>query len=759
MNEYSHPESSEQPGTELAEAGYRSGALRRTGGNNVVAMGYDGVGTDEGSGYLQLWRTILKWRWVVIGTFAAVISLAVIVTLLTTPVYRATSTLEIASEELRIIDTEDSASSSVSMARADYMQTQYALLESRNLAERVARNLNLANQEGFGFAEGERPPRNAAAAVNRATRELTKNFVVKPVGQSRLVAISYDSHDRALATRIINGFASAFIESTLDRKMGSTTQTRAILERRLAEAKARLEVSERAATAYARSAGIINIQQGGGADVDTGATSLDAASLSELNSALAQAQQDRIAAEQRYRQSAATTTEELTNPTIQSLLSRRSELSAEISEKSNIYRDNFPQMEQMRSRIADIDASIAREKNRIRTALSSEYRGASAREAQLQGRVNALKGSVLNLNDRGIQYNILRREVDTNRQFYDALLNRFKEVDVQSDTGTSNVSIVDEAIEANQIRPNPLFNLALGSLLGLVLGLIGAFICEFMDDSVKTPDDVAQKLHIPLLGAIPRVPNSQKVVDEIADPQSMISEAYFSVRTSIEFGTSSGAPRSILFTSSRPGEGKSVTSYALANAFARIGAKVLLVDADMRKPTLKVGEEGGHGLSNLLTGSSDYEGAIFATSTPNLSVMPSGPVPPNPAELLASRRVAEVLADLLEQFDHVLLDGPPVMGLADAPLLSSISEGTIFIMEGGIRRLTARRALARLVSADAQLLGGVLTKFDARAHGLGYGYGYGYGYSYAYGRKADAYGRRGRSEETHIVVASSDPVA
>ena len=372
MNEHSQERGARETGTDIVDPGYRSGAIRRSGAGTAIALGYDGVGTDEATGYLQLWRTILKWRWVVLGVFAAVVALAVLITFLTTPVYRARATLEVASEELKIIDTADSASSSVSMARADYMQTQYALLESRSMAERVARALNLGSQAGFGFPAGGTPNRNPAAALSRATKVLADDLKVAPVGQSRLIAVTFESTNPGAARRVVNGYASEFIASTLDRASGSTTQTRDILQQRLADAKAKLEQAERAATAYARSAGIINVQSSS-ADGDPGSTSLDAASLSELNTALATAQQERIAAQERFRQSSNTTTEELTNPTIQALLSRRAELTAEISQKASIYRDDFPEMQQLRARIADIDASIAREKGRIRTALTSEY--------------------------------------------------------------------------------------------------------------------------------------------------------------------------------------------------------------------------------------------------------------------------------------------------------------------------------------------------------------------------------------------------
>ena len=258
----------------------RAGSLRQMGGGGAIALGYDGVGMDEGSGYLQLWRTILKWRWVVIGTFVAVVGLSILITLLTTPIYRATAVLEIAAEEITLIDTEESKTQSVSRTAYDYLQTQYGLLASRSLAERVARNMNLAAQEGFGYPEGESAPSNTATALTRATAVLTGGLQVKPVAGSRLVNVEFDSPNPEMATRVVNGYGEAFIESSLERRMGSTTQTRAILERRLAEAKTRLELSERAATAYARQAGIVNIEASN-ANSESGTTSLEAASLAQ----------------------------------------------------------------------------------------------------------------------------------------------------------------------------------------------------------------------------------------------------------------------------------------------------------------------------------------------------------------------------------------------------------------------------------------------------------------------------------------------
>ena len=707
-------------------------ALRQLDRGETVT--YDHLGQDlERSAYSDLWLVLQKWRWVVPASVAICLALAGAVTVMTTKIYRASATLEIAAEDFKVINTDETATASVSMARPDYLRTQYGLLASRSLAERVARSLGLASVPGYGFDVGDEPDRNLESATAHAAEVLVEGFKVEPVPDSRLVTISFEAPDPAMAERITNAYALNFITSNLERKSSSTVMARNLLGKRLLIAKDRLEASDRAATEYARAADIINIQVSNLNGATGGETSLTTASLIQLNAALSDAQRDRIDAEQKFRQVGLTTTQEMTNPTIQSLQQVRAGLSAQYSDMGGLYRDVFPQMTQLKARIADVDKSIDAERARLRSSLRAEFQAAAAREAVLKQRVEGLKNSVLNINDRSIRYNILRRDLDTNRQFYDALLQRYKQVDVAEGVDTSNVSLVDDAKGAPLLRPNVLFNLGAGLLLGLVIGVLAAFICEFMDDSIKTPDDVSSKLRLPLLGAIPKVAAGERVVDRITAGSGTIAEAYLSVRTAIEFGTSTGAPRSLLIASSGEGEGKSTSAFALAIAFARTGRRVLLVDADMRQPSMTVTRDEHFGLSNLLAGSNDFKSAVFTTSTENLWVLPSGPIPPNPAELLASPRTAEILAMLQDMFDMVILDGPPVLGLADSPLLSALAEGTIFTIAAGTRRLAARRAVARLEGADAQILGGLLTMYDMRLSGLGYGGYGGYGYGHAYG--------------------------
>jgi capsular exopolysaccharide synthesis family protein len=398
-------------------------------------------------------------------------------------------------------------------------------------------------------------------------------------------------------------------------------------------------------------------------------------------------------------------------------------------------------MAQLRERISSLSAEIARQSRSVSSAssgtLRAEYLAAAARENALQGRVDQLKGALMSLRERSIQYTILQREVDTNRSLYDALLQRFKEVGVAGGVGANLVSIIDRArAPGAPFKPNLPLNIAIGVVIGLLLGFGTAFAIEWIDDTVKSPDDLTGKLGIASLGVIPMIPKGTAVRGELEDPRSQISEAYQSVRTALQFSTDHGIPRSLLVTSSRASEGKSSTALALAQTLASLGASVLLVDSDLRKPTFRGPSATSNGLSSLLAGSENVQECIHPTEMERLFLLPSGQVPPNPAELLASGRLKHVLKEVTAIFDYVIIDGPPVLGLADAPLLGSLCEGTLMVIEtGAIRRAAALNAINRLRMADARIMGGILTKFNATKSGYGYGYGYGYGEDvYAYGQ-------------------------
>jgi len=682
----------------------------------------------------EVWRVITKWWWLIAAiTFVCVVT-AVVLSLLVQPEYRAKSTLEVNREGVQVVQTGQV--DAMQMGDREFLTTQAGLLRSRALAERVARSLNLANGADYFDQSTPRAIREVQAADM-----VQGSVVVNPLRDSRLIELTVESTDAQLAARIANAYGDNFIQSNLERRFEATSYARNFLEQRLATVRTKLEDSERQLVAYAQRQGIVTL------NVDTGSgqggrseQSVDAASLTSLNGSLSQARADRIAAEQKYRQAQGTraTTEILSNGTIQGLTAQRAELQAQYQEKLGIYQPDYPLMAQMRARIQSLDSAINREVSNVGGSLRGEYEAAVGRERQLESKVNQLKAALLNLRGRSIQYTILQREVDTNRALYDSLLQRYKEVGVAGGVGSNIVSVVDRAqTPTAPFKPNLPFNVIVGLIGGLLIGLGAAFGLEWMDDTIKTPDDLTGKLGIPALGIVPRADKGITVQEQLADPRSQVSEAYQSIRTALQFSTDHGLPKSLLITSTRASEGKSSSALALAQIIARLGTSVLLIDGDLRKPTFRGPSGSDAGLSSLLAGSDNLQETIQPTEHEGLSLLPAGQIPPNPAELLASGRMSAILEQASSMFDYVVIDGPPVLGLADAPLLSFHCEGIVMIVESGaIRRAAALNAVNRLRSADARIMGGVLTKFSATKSGYGYGYGYGYGddqYSYREG--------------------------
>lgn len=704
----------------------------------------------------RYWRIFLRRRWIIAGIIAATALLGLVATLMMTPQFTATSLIEIAREEARILDIEGAEPKGASVDM-EFYQTQFGLLESRSLAERVARDLKLAESDAFFSMFGVEFDAglfaNKAATrltpVERAERErlaaeiLLDNISLGTERASRLVYINFTSPDPELSTRVANAWAEHFIQSNLERRFQATSYARKFLEDRLEQVRGRLEESERQLVGYATNQRIINLGAGtgGNGEAQSGERSLVAEDLATLNSELADATADRVRAESRWRQvgngNSGATPEALSNVAISSLRQKRAELAGEYARLMSQFEPDYPPAQGVTSQIAQIDRSIAREEARVRQTLQSAYRESLAREAALAGRVENLKSNLFDLRRRSIQYNIYQRDVDTNRQLYDGLLQRYKEIGVAGGVGTNNVSIVDLAESPKHpSQPRPLLNMVLAILIGTVLGLAVAFALEQIDEAITDPADLERALNVPLLGTVPKVKDESPIV-LLADRKSPIAEAYLSVQTNLEFSTTHGAPKSLSVTSTRPAEGKSTTAYAIATTLARLRRRVILVDGDMRSPSVhhQLNFKNEAGLSNYLAGGDDLTALIRASGIENLDTMTAGPQPPNAAELLTGGRLDELLKLLGERYDHVIVDSPPVMGLADAPLLASHVEGTILAVEShGIRSSEVKVALARLVNANAHIIGAVLTKFEAQRSSLGYGYSYGY----SYGRPGEA---------------------
>lgn len=676
----------------------------------------------------QIRRAIVE-RWMLILACVAVgLAIAIAITLLVTPLYRASVLMELNPPQVEILEgaqTEVQGGSNVQM----FMQTQYGLLESEALATRVARELNLASDPRFANQEASQEER-----LKQAASTVRRGVTVAPESGSQLVRIYFDFPQPEDAAKIINVYADNFIKTNLERGLDASSFAREFLEGQLATVQAELETSERSLNAYAQETGIVNSRSTGSDGQITEGGSLEDTSLSALNSALTVARIARINAEQRYRQAQAAGPNNTVVAGTSSLRQERAKLQAEYEQKLEVFRPDYPAMQELQRRIASLDRSISQEAQQLTggdlNTLRAEFLAARNAEAELEQRFQSLKGEVLSQRNTSIQSNILQREVDTNRALYDALLQRYKEIGVTGGIGKSPVSLVDRArAPTTPFRPNIPLNLLLGLLLGLIVGVLLAVAFELVFDTVKLPDDVRQRMGMRLLGVVPETDEEEETIAALDDPKSSVSEAYASVRTALQFIREGGSPKVISLTSTRPAEGKSTSAYGLARSFSRIGKKTLLIDADMRRPTFEssAGKDGG--LMRLLTSDDSLSAHVQPSGHANLSLVPAGRGQGNAAELLASARLKAVIEEARRDYDVVVIDGPPVIGLSDAPLLASESEATIVVVESGGARIGAvSETINRLRSSNARIAGVILTKFPAKLADSDYYYYYDYSY-------------------------------
>ena len=696
---------------------------------------------------LQYWQVVLRWKWIIAGIILSSLALGLIATLLITPKYTATSRIEISREQKNITKVEGLESPDAGRD-LEFYQTQYSLLSARSLAERVSRTLRLASNDAFFEAHGAKTDEDSIffdtkgkplTASQRDKREklaialLLKNVSISPIRGSRLIDISYTSASPELSAEIANTWTKQFIEASMDRKFASTADARKFLEERLADLRTRLESSERELVSYASQKGIVALGKSKGIDGRTDVErTLVSSDLEALNEALAKATADRFAAESRagQRSSSGANAEALGNIAISSLREKRAAAAAEYAKLMVQFEPGYPAARAIAEQIRALDASIAREESRVQRSRSAEYNEALQREEGLRSKVESLKKK-MDLQQRdSIQYNIYQREADTNRELYDGLLQRYKEIGVAG-VGANNIAIVDPAKTPDApSAPSLPLNMILALLGGLGLAGIATFALEQIDEGLRDPSQVNRLLQVPLLGSVPDVEEEDALV-ALSDAKSSLSEAYLSIRSNLAFSTDHGVPRAFMVTSTRPAEGKSTTSLAMATVLGRTGKNVLIVDADMRSPSMHsfLGDNNEKGVSNFLAGDNDWKGMIRTTDHKGLSLLSAGPTPPSAAELLSSDRMSQLVSQLLEQYDHVVIDSPPILGLADAPLLSRAVEGCVFVVEAeGVAVRGIKTSLDRLRSVHAHIFGAILTKLKTRQAGYGYGYGYAYGY-------------------------------
>src|SRR5262245_24477960 len=599
--------------------------------------GYAGLPSDAPGDFrldlMAYWRIVTKRKWLILSILGTVVVIGAVRTLMETPLYTTGIRLQIDRNVAKVVEGGNVAP----MEGAydfDFLRTQYELLKSRAMAERVASELRLADDADFfkprqasirsvlrgmisAGAVPENKAPNKAALQSAAAGMIAGNIAVRPVTGSRLVDISYSDPDPARAQRIVTAFANAFIASNLDKRFEANAYAKTFLEDRLKELKLRLEESGTALMNFAEKEQIIAV---------TEKSSIAESNLASANAALSALISERIKNEQLWRQVDATKAinmpQLLDNGVVSGLRTKRNLLVFEYQEKLETYKADYPAMVQIKNKISEIDRQLATEVQTIKSSLKAAYENSRNQEAELQKQVETLKAEVLDLQKRSMSYNILKREVDTNRTLYEGLLQRYKEVDVASGVGANNVFIVERA-ELPGAPSSPQLSRALlfSFALGLGAGLAAAYVLEYLDDTIKSPEEGERVTRLATLGIVPKVRGGQSVEEELNDLRSAVSEAYRSLCTALQFSTESGLPKTLFVTSAGPSEGKSITALAIARHFATLGLKVLIVDGDLRNPSLhsKLGLDNAVGFSNYLTGQCTPPETFQKSEIPNLA--------------------------------------------------------------------------------------------------------------------------------------------
>lgn len=707
----------------------------------------------EGAGPLrEIAAAAFRSRYWIIAIFVVCIALAIIAALLTTRLYQAAASVEVRQEAAKVLGTEADQEGQESRSDAErFLQTQLDIIRSRGVADTVAEREGLFKGDTFLDAmragdEGAVVPlgmTSSEAHRLRVIQTLQRGMTVRYTGTTRIATIAFTSPDPRLSSRIANAFADAYIRSNLARKAGSSIYALDFLRGQLGEAQARLAKSEQAVVDYGRRTRIVdagNAAGSAGSDSSARPQSLVTAQLVQLNQAYSTAVSDRIAAEQKWTQIASlpalSTPDVLGNNAIQLLVERRADVQSQYQQQLATRREDYPSVVAAAAQLRELDRQINAVGGNIRAGIRNAYQIAVARERQLASEIDKLKNSTLAEQNQGIELSILRREADTNRQQYEALLRRYNSLNAESGVQTNNLSVVDRAdVPDHPSWPKLPLNVALALILGMLLSALFVFLREQLFRSIRTPDEVRAATGLPILGV---VPSSDTPEDDLNDLKSFQSDAYSSIRTSLSMLSTNGVPGTIMFTSTQQGEGKSTACRALGLSLARLGKRVVVIDVDLRRPNVHrlFKAPNQQGLSNVLTGQIPLDEAIRTGDAQKVDFIVAGDIPPNPTELINSPQMLAILAELRASYDVVLLDSAPVLGLADAVILSNEVEATVYVVESGVNSARLlQTSLSRLKQGGGTLAGAILMKFDPGR--LGYGYGTQYGYSYDYSPRHD----------------------
>ncbi|MFH1488293.1 MAG: polysaccharide biosynthesis tyrosine autokinase [Pseudomonadota bacterium] len=709
-------------------------------------------------------RVILKRKWTIMTVFTVIVVTVLIHSLTATPIYEATTRLVIDKENPNVVSIQEVMA--VDSSGTDYYQTQYKLIESRTVAREVIRRLRLHESKEF-FPE---PKDDVLSNLKRSVNEtiasweealislfgsgkekpdsseqdgagdftLVNDFIgrieVRPIRNSRLVDVGFLAKDPRLAADMVNTLAAAYMDQNLETKLQAVQDAVKWLYGRIENERKKVDAAEQALLRYKEKHDIVT-------DFSSDVENITAQKLAQLNTQVVDVESKRVEAETRHNQAMALANtpdmldaipEVLNNDLIRQIKSMEVDLYKRMSEFSKKYGPKHPQMVAIESELKTLQAKKAQEVNRVINSLKNEYRVVLAKENSLKSSLAKQKKESLDLNQKAIAYGVLQREVESARQMYDLLIKRFKEASLTEDMKTGNIRVIDRAeIPKNPVKPRKRLNILLAALIGLITGIGLAFFFEYLDNTIKLPEDIKRHLQVPYLGPVPVIAENRgrrgdNPLPELVTfnvPKSTASEAYRGIRTGIFFSSAEKEPQVILVSSAGPGEGKTITATNIAVTMAQSGSRVVLLDCDMRRPKLRriFNISGETGMSNILVGGCSVKEAVVSTEIPNLDLIPCGPVPPNPSEILGSSRMTKLMDVLRRTYGRVIVDSPPLTAVTDAVILSKAVDGVVVVIRAGVTpREIIKNGLGQLSSINARVLGVVLNGVDMNRDGYAY---------------------------------------
>lgn len=696
--------------------------------------------TEERFDLLKILGIAIRHRWLIATMLAGAVLLALIYTWQQTPLFRAGASLEINAGTSRVIQELDVQTDTTDMRT---FETARQKLTSYDLARRIAYSLNLADNakfmapvasfslrnlfaRAFGSIGGSPDiPEDPEEREAKAIRIIRDGIDAQVVRNSRLLEVTFSHADAEIAAAVANQAARSFIDQSVDSKSDTSRLAREFIQEQVIAVKQKLETSEKALVDYARMAGITV--------TGTDAT-LIGQNISDVNASLAKAIDERLVAERQATQVREGTGSALPqvadSKSVQEAKNKLIELQATYKEKSATLKPAFPEMRRLSAQIQELRSQLDQEIAAIGRGVEIQYEQAKEQESALRGVLKDLEGKQSEFQSKNIEYTILKREVDSNRSQYDSLIGKLNDAGVGSDLKSSTATILDQArVPDRPYSPRLSLNLAIALALFSIVTTALIYVLELFNNTFAVPDQIETELKIPVLGILPKPEPGANITDLLDDQRSPISEAYRSLRTSLQFTGTDRHINTLLVTSSEPAEGKTTTAFKLAQDFAALGQNVLVIDCDLRRPNMHrlMKMENGIGLSNLLTnvGSANVSGIFRQTQYPRVTFLSAGTIPPNPSDLLVSQKMGLTLHYCAKKYDMVIIDAPPVMGLSDAPILARQADATLLVISAKqIPRKAARQALRRLKSSGANIVGAAMTKFALNEIGYDYAYRY-----------------------------------